>query len=116
MQIRRGCVIAPNLSTEGQSVEMQKGATLGAAVAGVGVAVLRDARLYRQKPDRQVSLETKREPRHIEGQRAGGGVTRGGASVPIGISGTMGMQGSTGRPPRKLEGQALPGLDSCPVK
>ena len=27
-------------------------------------------------------------------------------------AGAMGMQGSTGRPPRKLEGQALPGRDA----
>jgi hypothetical protein len=61
-------------------------------------------------------LERNRNARHILHQRAGGGVTRGGACVPIGTSGTMGMQGSTGRPPRKLEGQVLPGLDSRPVK
>jgi hypothetical protein len=30
--------------------------------------------------------------------------------------GTVGMQRFTGRPPRKLEGQALPGRDTCPVK
>jgi hypothetical protein len=36
-------------------------------------------------------LERNGNARHIERRRAGGGVTRGGASVPIGISGTMGM-------------------------
>jgi hypothetical protein len=42
------------------------GAPLGAAVAGGGVAVLRDARLYRRKPDRPVSsLETEREHGYI---------------------------------------------------
>jgi hypothetical protein len=54
------------------------------------------------------AFEQNGNARHIERQRAGGGVTRGGASVPISTSGTMWMQGSTGRPPRKLEGQALP--------
>jgi hypothetical protein len=36
-------------------------------------------------------LERNRNDRHIERQRAGGGITRGGPSVPIRISGTMGI-------------------------